>query len=256
VKLILTAENITKKYVREGFLGTKLGEVEALKGVSFKIAEGEILGVVGESGSGKSTMAKILCGLEKASSGRIFWHNSEKKSVHSAQMVFQNPFNSLNPKLSIGYALKEAVARGNNTSIKKVDISEVLKLIDGVGLSGIDVSRYPHQFSGGQKQRIAIARSLALRPDILVCDEPVSALDISVQAQIINLLKDINRQLGLSIIFIAHDIEAVSLIAQNIIVVRRGKIVEKGNAEEVIFNPKHSYTKKLIEAVPVNPWLK
>lgn len=241
-------------------MGTKREKVTALDGVNFKIDRGEILGIVGESGSGKSTLARLICGLEPVSSGELNWTgNTGRERSRPAQMVFQNPHNSLNPKLKIGYILKEAAsaAPGKNKSggrekVKDKDIRELLK---EVGLPQVGLNDYPHQLSGGQKQRLVISRALALEPELLVCDEPVSALDISVQAQIVKLLKKLNRKEELSIIFIAHDIEIVGVIAENIAVMKEGKIVEYGNRDKILKTPESQYTKKLIEAVPVNPWI-
>ncbi|MFC2061258.1 ABC transporter ATP-binding protein [Elusimicrobiota bacterium] len=256
MSVILKGKSVKKVYVREGFLGTELGEVEALKGIDFTVSSGEILGVVGESGSGKSTLAKIICGLENLTSGHLEWNIvSKKKNVHHAQMVFQNPVNSLNPKLSIGYMMKEALASGQSIRISQVKDEDIRRALNEVGLGDVELSRYPHQFSGGQKQRLGIARALALEPGILVCDEPVSALDISIQAQIVNLLIDINRKMDLPIIFIAHDIEVVSIISHNIMVMNNGEVMEYGEAEQIINEPGHKYTKMLMQAVPRNPWI-
>jgi len=247
---VLKVENLRKTYSSEGFLGTRKGKVEALKGVGFEIGRGEVLALVGESGSGKTTAAKIICGLENPDSGLIKWRVSRP---HPAQMVFQNPLYSLNPKLSIKSCLYEALGcAGVPRGKRPARASELLR---GAGLEKINTSKYPHQFSGGQKQRIAILRALALEPELLVCDEPVSALDISVQAQVINFLKDINSSAGLPIIFIAHDLEAVSMIADRVAVMKEGLIVEEGPAAEVITSPRNSYTRKLLDSVPVNPWL-
>ncbi len=254
-EVLLKGENIRKEYRTEGFLGTKMDKVTAVDGLNFKIRKGEVLGIVGESGSGKSTLARMICGLENLSYGRLIWDDQINLSrAQPAQMVFQNPYNSLNPKLKIGYALKEAIKAGTKNlsgfAIKK----EIKRLLGEVGLPGVDIKDYPHQLSGGQKQRLVIARALALEPELLVCDEPVSALDISVQAQIVRLLKRLNREEKLSIIFIAHDIEIVGVVSNNIAVMKAGKIVEYGDRDKIIKNPDNKYTKKLIEAVPRNPW--
>jgi ABC-type oligopeptide transport system ATPase subunit len=255
--MILKATGLSKDYVREGFLGNVLGRVTALRNIDFGIEKGDILGIIGESGSGKSTLAKIICGLEKPTFGELIWNIPETEyRYHPAQMVFQNPFNSLNPKLTVLHMLKEAVAYGENIRLSDVDVSDIENLIESVGLHKEDVYKYPHQFSGGQRQRIAIARALALDPHVLVCDEPVSALDISIQAQIINLLIEINKKMGLSIIFIAHDIEAVAVIAHNILVMKSGNIMEYGHKNKIINSPENSYTKFLIDSVPRNPWIR
>lgn len=255
--VVLKGRRIEKEYIRESFIGARHGRLRALKGVNFKVSSGEILGVVGESGSGKTTLAKIICGLEKPTSGELIWSRTDaKKNYHNAQMVFQNPFNSLNPKLRIGYMLKEAIAYGKPDKISSVKNSEIEEVLASVGMQGVSLQSYPHQFSGGQRQRLGIARALALNPDILVCDEPVSALDISIQAQIINLLININKKMNLSIIFIAHDIEVVSMISHNIMVMKEGVVMEYGSIMKVIRSPESEYTKLLLDAVPRNPWLK
>lgn len=193
--VILEGKNIEKEYIAENVLGGTVSKVNALQGVAFKVLRGEILGIVGESGSGKTTLAKIICGLEGSTAGSLTWNiHKKKKLFHPAQMVFQNPFNSLNPKLKIGYMLKEAIACGDETKISSIKEDQVREVLRHVSMQDINLSKFPHQFSGGQRQRLVIARALALKPEILVCDEPVSALDISVQAQIINLLLDINKK--------------------------------------------------------------
>lgn len=253
---LLQGKSIVKEYVREGFLGTSATKIQALRGIDFSINNGEILGIVGESGSGKSTLAKIICGLEDITSGELFWKIDRAKMRRKpAQMVFQNPFSSLNPKLSVGYMLREAAAYGSQSRISDVNDSEISDILINVGMKGITLTNYPHQFSGGQRQRLGIARALALKPDILICDEPVSALDISIQAQIINLLIKINRNMDLAIIFISHDIEVVSMISENIIVMKDGSIMEYGTTEKVINAPEKDYTRMLLNAVPKNPWL-
>lgn len=252
---ILEGRKIEKEYISEGFLGTRHDRVKALRGVDFKVSKSEILGIVGESGSGKTTLAKIICGMEEATSGELIWKWPGGKKYHAAQMVFQNPFNSLNPKLTIGYMLKEAIAYGKPDKISNIKDQEIEKILTSVGMQGVGLASYPHQFSGGQRQRLGIARALSLKPGILVCDEPVSALDISIQAQIINLLIGINEKMGLSIIFIAHDIEVISMISHNVMVMRNGMVVEYGSTLKVIRSPENEYTRLLLDAVPRNPWL-
>ncbi|MGM0441179.1 MAG: ABC transporter ATP-binding protein [Elusimicrobiota bacterium] len=254
--ILLAGKDIKKKYIPEDFLGTRRKKVIAVDGVSFKIREGEILGIVGESGSGKSTLARLICGLEDVSSGELNWKKYlDNRKVYPAQMVFQNPYNSLNPKLKIGYILKEALRLSHSEIAEKAVEKNIKNLLREVGLPGVGLKDYPHQLSGGQKQRVVIARALALTPKLLVCDEPVSALDISVQAQIVKLLKKLNREENLSIVFIAHDIEIVGAISENIAVMKEGEIVEYGTKEKILKNPDNEYTKKLIEAVPRNPWI-
>ncbi len=248
---ILEGQKIIKEYIREGFLGADLNILKALREVDFKVGKGEILGIVGESGSGKTTLAKIICGLEKLTSGELIWG----KANSSAQMVFQNPYNSLNPKLTVKYMLREAISKGNSVKMSTVSNPEVEEILEKVGMKDINTLSYPHQFSGGQRQRLGIARALSLKPDILIADEPVSALDISIQAQIINLLIDINEKMNLTIIFISHDIELVSIISHNIMVMKSGEVVEYGNTSKVIDFPESSYTRLLLDAVPKNPYI-
>ena len=255
--IILRGSGIEKTFIREDFLGVSRTCIKALDGVDFDLSGGGILGIVGESGSGKSTLAKIICGLEKQSSGDLFWEPTDrfKTRASRAQIVFQNPFSSLNPKLSIGYMMKEALTCGRSGSRAAVKQADIRRVLAHTGLEDVDLGKYPHQFSGGQRQRLVIARSLAVEPEILVCDEPVSALDISIQAQIINLLIDINRKMGLTIIFIAHDIEAVSMISEDIMVMKSGRVVESGKLKDIVNDPRTEYTKMLLDAVPRNPWL-
>ncbi len=254
--VILECRGIEKEYINEGFMGTGITRVKALKGINFKIEKGKVLGIVGESGSGKSTLAKIICGLESSTLGELSWGTSGvMESISPAQMVFQNPYNSLNPKLTVGYMLKEAISYGNRIKFSKIVDSEIKDLLNKVGMGSINTTNYPHQFSGGQRQRLGIARALALKPDILVCDEAVSALDISIQAQIINLLIDINRETSLTIIFIAHDIEVVGMISDDIMVMKDGMIMEYGSAEKIVKFPENEYTRLLLDAVPKNPWI-
>ena len=255
--IILKGDSIRKIYVREDFLGASRTFIKALDGVGFDLLRGGILGIVGESGSGKSTLAKIICGLEQQSSGELIWGTSDRPSTKAsrAQMVFQDPFSSLNPKLTIGYMMREALNSASPERKSAAGQSDIRSILAYTGLEDIDLGKYPHQFSGGQRQRLVISRALAVEPEILVCDEPVSALDISIQAQIINLLIDINRNMGLTVIFIAHDIEAVSMICQDIMVMKSGRVVESGKLEDIVRHPGTEYTKTLLDAVPRNPWL-
>jgi len=253
--MILEGRNIIKDYVSEGFLGTGKTAFRALNGIDFKVKNNDILGIVGESGSGKTTLAKIICGLEEKTSGELVWDLPDSESKQKpAQMVFQNPYNSLNPKLTVAYMLREAISAGQDTGPGKVSDRQVVELLAKVGMEDTDISNYPHQFSGGQRQRLGIARALALKPQVLVCDEPVSALDISIQAQIVNLLIRINREYGLTIIFIAHDIEVIGVISKNILVMKSGEVMEYADKEKLLDSPGNRYTKTLLEAVPRNPW--
>ena len=223
-------------------LHVRYGSFEAVRGVSFSLGRSEILGIVGESGSGKSTIAKTLVGLERPSGGTI------RKAACSVQMVFQDAVGSLNPRMTVGAALAEAVrcARGGTGKVKRTP-HELLSL---VGLSDAVLSQYPREMSGGQCQRVSVARALAASPEVLVADEPVSALDVSVQARVLNLLRDLKDNLGLSVILIAHDLAVVKNVCDRICVMERGVFVDAGRAEDVFRAPSSDYTRKLLLAVP------
>lgn len=213
------------------------GDYEAVKGVSFSLGEREILGIVGESGSGKSTIAKTLIGLEKSSGGTI------AVGAKSMQMVFQDAVGSLNPRLTVRSALTETLRlkRSKRTAAE---------LLERVGLSEAVLDQYPRELSGGQCQRISVARALACEPEVLIADEPVSALDVSVQARVLNLLRDLRDELGLSIILIAHDLAVVRNVCDRICVMEKGRFVDAGDADEVFSNPTSDYTRRLLTAVP------
>lgn len=245
------------KYFRSkaGFFG-KVSQVEALSAVSLKIYPGESLGLVGESGSGKTTLGRILVGLEKASKGHIFYRGQDiaqadrkewRKLNQQIQIIFQDPFASLNPKQRIGETIAEVLRqrRGYGTAQAR---QETALLLEKVGLLPAYYQRYPHEFSGGQRQRIGIARALAVQPEFIVCDESVSALDVSVQAQILNLLNDLKAEFGLTYLFISHDLNVVKYFCDRMVVLQEGKSVEEGLTEALYFNPKQSYTRQLIEA--------
>lgn len=220
-----------------------------MKEVSFSIEQGEILGLVGESGSGKSTLGKMLMRLIEPSSGQIFLDGLEitqsrsKKLCRRMQMIFQDPSASLNPRMTVADIIEEPFKIHGLPST-------VDHLLELVGLPKDAKRRYPHEFSGGQKQRIGIARALALKPDFLICDEPISALDVSIQAQIINLLLDLQKELGLTYLFISHDLSMVRYISDRIAVMRAGEIVEIGDADLIYTNPRHPYTQKLLSSIP------
>ena len=216
------------------------GSYEAVKGVSFALAKGEILGIVGESGSGKSTIAKTLMGLERAASGTI----SFPSGLVRLQMIFQDAVGSLNPRMTVRQTLKEAIAHGRHRDVSP------RALLARVGLSEAVLRQYPREMSGGQCQRVSIARALAVRPDVLVADEPVSALDVSVQARVLNLLRDLRRETGLTILLIAHDLAVVKNVCDRICVMERGRFVDAGDAAEVFAHPTSDYTKRLLAAVP------
>ena len=226
-------------------LHVRYGDYEAVKGVSFALGKGEILGIVGESGSGKSTIAKVLMGLEKKSAGEVV------NRAAATQMIFQDAVGSLNPRMTVRQTLEEVLkVRGLEVSTSKHLNIQTSKLLDLVGLSSAILDQYPRELSGGQCQRVSIARALACKPEVLVADEPVSALDVSVQARVLNLLRDLRKDLGLSILLIAHDLAVVKNVCDRICVMEKGRFVDSGPADEVFAHPTSAYTKNLLAAVP------
>ena len=219
-------------------LKVRYGAMEAVKGVSFTLRRGETLGIVGESGSGKSTIARTLIGLEKPFSGRVVCN------AKSVQMVFQDAVGSLNPRMTVRQTLEEVL------KVKRLSRRTVGELLDIVGLSSAVLEQYPREMSGGQCQRVSIARALACEPDVLIADEPVSALDVSVQARILNLLRELRHELDLSILLIAHDLAVVKNVCDRVCVMQRGLFVDAGNASDVFENPQSDYTRRLLAAVP------
>lgn len=256
---LLTASNLTKNYsLRKNFFG-KPHNLEAIKNVNLNLQAGKTLAIVGESGSGKSTLARQLIGIEKASSGVITFEGQtldfnnkkhRKFRFKNIRMIFQNPYESLNPKARIGTTLNEVLLINTKLSSKqrKEKISETLIK---VGLLPEHQYRYPHMFSGGQRQRIAIARAIILDPKIIIADEPLSALDVSIQAQILNLLQELQEQMGISYIFISHDLNVVEHIADHVMVMYRGNVVEYGNIEQIYDRPLHPYTQALFASTPM-----
>jgi len=245
--------------VRAGVFRRTVGYIRAVDGVSFEVPRGTTVGLVGESGSGKSTIGRAIAGIHRPTAGTIHYQGTEISGLSAAaffpyrkriQMIFQDPFNSLNPRMSIEQVLAEpleihfpALSRGE----RRARSAELLQRVE---ISPDCLGRYPHEFSGGQRQRIGIARALAMEPEFLICDEPVSALDVSVQAQIVNLLQDLQEQLGLTYLFIAHDLAVVEHIADTVLVMTNGEIVEQASAEMIYRDPQHEYTRKLLAAVP------
>ena len=258
--VLVAVKNLTVEFpVKRNLLGKTTQLFTAVDNVSFDIFQGETLGLVGESGCGKTTLGRTLLRLVEHSSGQIIYNNSDitkltgqevKAFRKDVQLIFQDPYSSLNPRLTIGAAISEPmkVARIENDQRKRR--KKVEEMLDRVNLSSTMGNRYPHEFSGGQRQRIVIARALALSPDFLVCDESVSALDVSVQAQVLNLLNELKKELGLTMLFISHDLSVVRYMCDRIMVMKKGAIIESGPAEEVYHRPQNHYTKQLLAAIP------
>ncbi len=260
-EVILSAQELVKYYpIKGGVLRRTVGQVKAVDGVSFELRKGETLGIVGESGCGKSTLGRLLMRLEEPTSGSVVFDGVDmfaqkgramRKLRRDIQIVFQDPYTSLNPRKTVGDIVGEPFDIHPDVVPKKGRRKAVQDLLDLVGLNPEHINRYPHQFSGGQRQRIGIARGLALNPEIIICDEPVSALDVSVQAQVVNLLERLQDELGLSYIFIAHDLSVVRHISDRVGVMYLGKLVELGDEDQIYGRPTHPYTQALLSAVPV-----
>ena len=257
---ILEVDNLKKYFpIKGGFLGGAKGSVKAVDGVSFKIKRGTTMGLVGESGCGKSTTGRTILRLIEKTDGTVKFNGQDiyglnKKEMKDLrtkmQIIFQDPYSSLSPRLPVGEIIGEAVREHNIVS--KKDYNDYLdKVMSDCGLAPYHKDRYPHEFSGGQRQRICIARALALTPEFIVCDEPVSALDVSIQAQIINLLKDLQEKRHLTYLFISHDLSVVEHISDTIGVMYLGSMVEYGSKESIFANPRHPYTKALFSAIPI-----
>jgi oligopeptide transport system ATP-binding protein len=261
-EVVLETRDLVKHFplTRGIVLKTKYGAVRAVDGVNLQLNRGETLGVVGESGCGKSTLAKLLVGLEKPSSGSIVVRGQDMSKLDGAavrrarrniQLVMQDPYTSLNPRMTVADIIGEPFDIHPEVAPRASRRDRVRELIDLVGLNPDHINRYPHQFSGGQRQRIGIARALALKPEIIICDEPVSALDVSIQAQVVNLLEKLQNELQLSYVFIAHDLSVVRHIADRVAVMYLGKVVEIGTDLDIYDRPTHPYTQALLSAVPV-----
>jgi oligopeptide transport system ATP-binding protein len=259
---ILQVRDLVKHFpVTQGVLFKRtIGHVRAVDGVSFGLTKGETLGVVGESGCGKSTLAQVLMRLEKPTSGSALFEGRDMFKMRGAelrklrrdlQIVLQDPYTSLNPRRTVGDIVGEPFEIHPEVAPKGERRRKVQELLEVVGLNPEHIQRYPHQFSGGQRQRIGIARALALRPKVIICDEPVSALDVSIQAQVMNLLGELQQEFGLSYVFIAHDLGVVRHLSDRVAVMYLGKIVEMGSDEQIYEHPQHPYTQALLSSVPV-----
>jgi oligopeptide/dipeptide ABC transporter ATP-binding protein len=259
-ELLLEVRNLTKHFAtRRGLFGGAAGKVHAVDDVSFAIAGGETLGLVGESGCGKSTTGKLILRLQEPTAGEIAWRGRRIDGLSPAEMrpvrrelqaVFQDPYSSLNPRIRAGDIVAEPLRNFEDVSAA-AGRERVARLFERVGLRPEQMHKYPFEFSGGQRQRLGIARALSVHPRLIVCDEPVSALDVSVQAQVINLLMDLQRELGLSYLFVAHDLAVVEHISHRVAVMYLGKIVEIAPKKAIFTRPQHPYTEALLEAVPV-----
>ena len=259
-ELLLEVRNLTKHFEIGGGLGRAGGTVRAVDGVSFALHRGETLGLVGESGCGKTTTGRCILMLERPTSGQILFEGTDLATLDDAalravrrrvQVIFQDPFSSLNPRMTIGQILAEPLRVHGIVKEKSKRNERVRELLEQVGLLPRHAERYPHQLSGGQRQRVGIARALAMEPALIVCDEPVSALDVSIQAQIINLLEDLQKRLGLSYLFIAHDLSVVRHISDRVVVMYLGKVAEIADRQALYEDPLHPYSRALLSAVPI-----
>jgi peptide/nickel transport system ATP-binding protein len=259
-EVLVDVKNLSVRFpARTNFLGKTLSYFTAVDDVSFQIFKGETLGLVGESGCGKTTLGRTLLRLIEPSPGSIHYNNTDitqlskdevKKLRKDVQLIFQDPYSSLNPRLTISTAIEEPMkVAGIETSAKKRR-DRAAALLERVNLSPDMLKRYPHEFSGGQRQRIVIARALGLNPQFIVCDESVSALDVSVQAQVLNLLNELKRDLGLTLLFISHDLSVVRYMSDRIMVMNKGQIIESGRAEDIYLRPQNNYTKQLLASIP------
>jgi oligopeptide transport system ATP-binding protein len=258
-EILIQVEDLKKYFpIMQGVIRRKVGDIKAVDGITFHIYKGETLGLVGESGSGKTTTGHVILQLYPATSGRIFLEGKNLAELNGEelrkirprmQMIFQDPHASLNPRMTVGSIISEPLVE-HGVGRGKERQEHVDTLLELVGLDPTHASRYPHEFSGGQRQRIGIARALALNPEFIVCDEPIAALDVSIQAQVVNLLEDLQAEFGLTYLFISHDLSMIRHISQRVAVMYLGHIVEVAGRKEIYENPLHPYTKALLSAVP------
>jgi len=253
---LLSVRNIKKHFVtKKNFWGRPTEYAYSLNGISFDIHQGETLGLVGESGCGKTTAGRTIMGIYKPTDGEVYLHGEKldltKGPDKRIQMIFQDPYACLNPRLTVGEIIAEPLEINHIYADDKAKGERVYELLELVGLSREQANRFPHEFSGGQRQRIGIARALAVNPDIIICDEPISALDVSIQAQVVNLMRRLQRELGLTYLFIAHDLAMVKYISDRVAVMYMGSIMELADADGLYSSPMHPYTKSLLAAIPV-----
>lgn len=259
---LLEIKSLNKDFpLQKNIFGQVKSWVQAVNDVSFRVPKGSTLGLVGESGCGKTTLGRTILRLIEPTSGKVFYNNQnildlsfkEMRSLRKKmQIIFQDPYASLNPRMTVGSAIMEPMAIHNLGENKKDRLDRVVQLVEKVGLKAHMINRYPHEFSGGQRQRVCIARALAVEPEFIVCDESVSALDVSIQAQILNLLLDLQDDLGLTYIFISHDLSVVKFMSDAVLVMYKGQVVEKNSSENIYSNPQHSYTKTLLDSIPAD----
>jgi peptide/nickel transport system ATP-binding protein len=263
-KTLLSIQNLKVHFpIKKGIFQRTVGFVKAVDGISLSIPRGETLALVGESGSGKSTIGQAILRLVDSTDGGIFFNNvditkfTQKEFMayrSKIQIVFQDPYSALNPRMTVGETVREGmVSLGVGSKDKQIQDERIKEILVKVGLDAEHMERYPHEFSGGQRQRIGIARALAVEPELIICDEPTSALDVSVRSQVLKLLKELQRESGLSYLFITHDLSIISTIAHHVAVMREGKIVEQGEVSSIMENPQEKYTQKLLKSAPKLP---